>query len=128
MHYENEMSRQKFETIEEIDEYIEAFRKFLIIERYEINLRNNIIDKDLAEKRHRIVYGLNPVISTWVSDDLLITIDNLRGKMSRSAFCRMALSEYCTALQEMGSDFSVSKDSRNVEYKIKKNKKSEDTM
>lgn len=96
----------------------EGIRKILIIEKCLINERNGIIDKDLIEERNQIVHFPNPVISAYISPELFITIDNLRGKMSRSAFCRMALSEYCSAIQEMGSNSSNSKNSRNEENTI----------
>lgn len=116
------LARENSDTIEEIEEEV---RRNLIIEKCRINKMNGIIDKELMEIRNKLVHSSNPVISAYISPELFTIIDSLRGDMSRSAFCRMAISEYCSAIQEMGCNSSSSKNSRNEKKLIKKSKKQE---
>lgn len=96
------MVGKKSKAIEENEEIAETIKKKQIIIKYELNRINGIIDKDIIEERNQIVHSSNPVISSHISRELLTTIGSLRGNMSRSAFCKMAISEYCTAIQENG--------------------------
>jgi|GEM_PF-6342006 len=108
------MARKKFDAGKENGTVTEEDWKYSILKQYVYNEMHGIIDKDLIEERNKIVHSSNPVISAYISPELFTIIDSLRGNMSRSEFCRMAISEYCSALQEMESNSSNSKNSRNV--------------
>jgi hypothetical protein len=99
--YEKILARLKSEPTEENEKIAEIIRH-QIIRQCELNRINGIIDKDLIEERNKIVHSSNPVISAHTSPELFTIIDCLREKISRSAFCRMAISEYCAAIQENG--------------------------
>jgi hypothetical protein len=96
------MARENTETIENFEEIAEIIRKSKIIVKCESNRINGIIDKDLIEERNQLVHASNSVITAYISPKLFKTIDNLRGGITRSAFCRMAISDFCTVIQENG--------------------------
>ena len=92
-----------------------AFCRMAISDFCTVIQENGIIDKDTIEERNQIVYSSDPIISSWVSIEILTTIDNLRGKRSRSEFFRMAVNEFCEAIIEIGSTSCNSGKSPNLD-------------
>lgn len=115
--YENILARLNSEPTEENEKIAEIIRQQQIIRQCELNRTNGIIDKDLLEVRNKIVHSSNPVISTHISPGLFIIIDCLRETITRSAFCRMAISEYCIFIQENGIiDNGFTEERNNIDY------------
>jgi hypothetical protein len=96
------MARKEYETIEVNEDNEEIFAKMSIIQKCLFNEINGIIDKNLIEERNHVVHSKNPVISAYVSPELFTTINSLRGNICRSIFCRMAISDFCSVIQENG--------------------------